>query len=108
MVDDTAKYEIAEYLEMRFDMQPDDTLRDAERIMEIVEAARTPSPVSVEEVADLRQSVIAFAGPWAEQWAREHELPKGHLHPEHYDLLERCGARMADFTRHDAALSARP
>lgn len=51
------------------------------------------------EVADLKQSVIAFAAPWAVQYAQDHGLPNNHLHPEHYDLLERCGARMVDFTR---------
>lgn len=48
---------------------------------------------------ELREAIVAFAGPWAAQWAKEHGLPDGHLHPEHYDLLERCGARMIDFTR---------
>lgn len=51
------------------------------------------------ENADLKLSVLAFAGPWADEWARRNDLPKGTLFPEHYDLLERCGARMDDFTR---------
>jgi hypothetical protein len=51
------------------------------------------------ENADLKMDVIAFAGPWAERWARERDLPKDHLLPEHYDLLLRCGARMDSFTR---------
>jgi hypothetical protein len=51
------------------------------------------------EIADLKQSVIAFAAPWAGRWAREHGLRDGHLHPTHYDLLARCGARMDDFVR---------
>ena len=52
-----------------------------------------------EENESLKSSVIAFAGPWAAEWAEMHELPKGHLHPTHYDLLKSCGARMDDFTR---------
>lgn len=55
------------------------------------------------ENRELKEAVIAFAGPWAAQWAREHDLPESHLHSQHYDLLERCGARMDDFNR--AALS---
>ena len=49
----------------------------------------------------LRADVIAFCGPWAGQWAKDRDLPKGALHPVHYDILERAGARMADFTKAD-------
>jgi hypothetical protein len=58
------------------------------------------------EIADLKVSVLAFAAPAAEAWARDHGLPKGHLHPLHFDLLQRCGARMHGFTRHDMAAKA--
>lgn len=51
------------------------------------------------EVADLKASVIAFAGPAAAELAKAHGFPDGHLHPQHYDLLERCGARMDSFAR---------
>lgn len=51
------------------------------------------------ENADLKQSVIAFVGPWAAKYARLHGLPDGHLHPTHFDLLAKCGARMDEFTR---------
>lgn len=51
------------------------------------------------ENARLRQDVIAFAGPWAANYAREHDLPKGHLHPDHYDILANAGARMDSWTR---------
>lgn len=51
------------------------------------------------EVADLKSNVVAFAGPWAAQYSRTFGLPKDHLHPAHYDLLERCGARMDSFKR---------
>lgn len=51
------------------------------------------------EVADLRASVIAFGGPWAAAYARDHGLPPGHLHSTHYDILARAGARMNDFIR---------
>lgn len=51
------------------------------------------------EIADLKQSVIAFCAPWAVTYARDFGFPEGHLHPTHYDILERCGARMVDFTR---------
>ena len=51
------------------------------------------------ELDELRSCVVAFGAPSMVQWARDSGLPEGHLHPEHYDLLERCGARMVDFTR---------
>lgn len=51
------------------------------------------------ENAELKSSVIAFCAPWAVRYARDHGLPEGHLSPVHYDILERCGARMVDFTR---------
>ncbi|MDX3926777.1 MAG: hypothetical protein QHC90_13360 [Shinella sp.] len=51
------------------------------------------------EIADLKESVIALCGPWASAYAKERGLPEGHLHPTHFDLLEKCGARMDDFTR---------
>lgn len=51
------------------------------------------------EVADLQCSVIAFGAPAMHQWAQNHGLPRGHLHPKHYDILARAGARMDDFTR---------
>lgn len=58
------------------------------------------------ETEDLKQSVIAFCAPGATEWARAHDLPKGHLHPTHYDLLMRCGARMVDFSRAAIAIEA--
>lgn len=56
------------------------------------------------EISDLKTTVIAFAGPWAAQWAKDRGLPDGHMHPTHYDLLARCGARMASFTRAEKEL----
>jgi len=50
-------------------------------------------------VAELKQYVVTFCGPWAVQYSRDFGLPEGHLHPTHYDILEKCGARMDDFTR---------
>lgn len=50
-------------------------------------------------VAELKEYVVAFGGPWAVQYSRDFGLPAGHLHPTHYDILEKCGARMNDFTR---------
>lgn len=52
------------------------------------------------ENADLRQSVVAFGSIWATQYAREYGMPDGHLHPTHYDILKKAGARMDYFTRH--------
>ena len=61
-----------------------------------------PEAEGRDELADLKRAVIAFAGPAAAQWAKDNELPANHLHPEHYDLLKRCGARMDDFIRGEA------
>lgn len=58
---------------------------------------------AAKEIRDLKQTVLAFAAPHAVQHARDFGLPEGHLHPQHYDLLKRCGARMVAFTRHEAA-----
>lgn len=51
------------------------------------------------EVADWKQTAIAFGAPYMVQYAEAHGLPKNHLYDVHYDILERAGARMDDFTR---------
>ena len=51
------------------------------------------------ENARLKSEVVSFCGPWAAQYAREIGLEPGHIHPTHYDILEKAGARMANFTR---------
>lgn len=53
---------------------------------------------------EARAQVIAFGGPHAVRYAEEFGLAAGELHPVHYDILERCGARMDDFRR--AALAS--
>jgi len=45
------------------------------------------------------QNVVAFCAPWAVRYAQDHGFPRDHLHPAHYDILEKAGARMDDFTR---------
>lgn len=50
-------------------------------------------------MAELKEYVVAFGAPWAVQYSRDFGLPEGHLHPRHYDILERCGARLDDFVR---------
>lgn len=54
-----------------------------------------------EEIADLKSSVIAFGAPWAGQYAHDFGFPPNHLHATHYDILEKAGARMDSFVRHD-------
>lgn len=54
----------------------------------------------VEELADARRSVCAFGAPWAVEYARNMGFPDGTLHATHYDILEKAGARMVEFTRH--------
>lgn len=72
---------------------------DRARIAAMAELARINAEALRGEVADLKASVIAFAGPAAVELAKAHGFPDGHLHPQHYDLLERCGARMDSFAR---------
>jgi hypothetical protein len=57
----------------------------------------------IHEIEELRRDVIAFCAPWAASYGRDHGLPDGHLHPTHYDILARCGARMDSFTRSELA-----
>jgi len=56
------------------------------------------------EIADLKISAIPFLALWAAQYQKLYELDG--FHPAHYDLLEKCGARMAEFKR--ASLSGEP
>jgi hypothetical protein len=51
------------------------------------------------EVAVLRSSVIAFCAPFAVRYAAEFGCPPEYLHPTHYDILARAGAKMDDFVR---------
>ena len=51
------------------------------------------------ENAELKAAVIAFGAPRMAEHGRNLGLPDGHLAAEHYDLLQRCGARMDDFVR---------
>lgn len=53
----------------------------------------------------LKEQVVAYCGPWAVKYAEDRGLPKGHLHPTHYDDLANAGARMVSFTR--AALNTK-
>lgn len=67
---------------------------------EYAEAAETILALRKElDVAN--HTIIAFAGPCAAAYAREHGMPDGHLHPMHYDILAKADARMDDFTRAD-------
>lgn len=54
------------------------------------------------ETADLKTSVVAFCAPWAVTYARSFGRPQGELHPAHYDILKKAGARMDDFRRGDS------
>ncbi len=65
---------------------------------ELLESARRVERLEA-EIAELKTSVIAFAAPAAVRYAADWRLPEGHLHSHHYDILEKCGARMTDFTR---------
>lgn len=51
------------------------------------------------QLDELRTDVIAFCAPWAASYAADHGFPPNHLHPTHYDILAKCGARMTSFVR---------
>ena len=57
------------------------------------------SIMSEPTTAELKEWVSTFVVLWASQWAGDFGLPDGHLHPVHFDILKRCGARMDDFVR---------
>lgn len=49
------------------------------------------------ENVELKANVVTFLAPWAVRYAKDFGLDG--LHPKHYDMLEKCGARMVDFKR---------
>jgi hypothetical protein len=65
----------------------------------LLEFAEETKRAQQAEIEDLRISVIAFCGLWAVQYAKDQGLPPWHLFPDHYDILERAGARMESFKR---------
>ena len=58
------------------------------------------------ELADANHTIVAYVAIRAVHHAEDLGLPKGHLAPHHYDILQKAGARMDSFTR--AALDAKP
>lgn len=52
-----------------------------------------------QENRELKLDVVAFAAPHSVSYALMMGLPRGCLHPTHYDLLAKAGGRMVDFTR---------
>ena len=55
----------------------------------------------LDELAELRSAIITFCAPWAVTYSKMMGLPPGHIYAAHYDLLEKCGARMVDFVRYE-------
>lgn len=74
-------------------------LEKAERFANALSSAEKRIEELEAENADLKISVLAFAGPAVVHYAELHGLPDGELYPQHYDLLEKCGGRMTDFRR---------
>lgn len=79
---------------------------DSNEVMITAEAYRAGHAARDAEVAALRADAVPFIAAWAAHWAREQGLPEGHLHPTHYDILEKFGGNVEQFTR--AALERRP
>jgi hypothetical protein len=84
------------------DEKPDDLVIALRGLSGSSHVGRTAGRAA-EEIEWLRHSVIAFCAVWAAAYARDYGLPDGHLHPTHYDILARCGARMDAFTRAECA-----
>ena len=53
------------------------------------------------DVEELKETGVSFIAVHAIRWASDSGLPRDHLHPTHYDILARFGARMDDFVRHE-------
>lgn len=53
------------------------------------------------EIRELKELVVVFCAPHAVQHGHDMAWPSGHIHPTHYDILARVGARMTDFVRHE-------
>ena len=70
--------------------------------------AESVAPPLRAEIADLKTSVVAFGAVWAVQYARDYGLPDNHLHPTHYDILLKAGARMDQFVRADIEIPPAP
>ena len=71
------------------DVSPADEIQSLRQRVERLEGA----------LREANETIVAFAGPWATKYARDIDLPLGHLHPTHYDILEKAGGRMDAFTR---------
>ena len=54
-----------------------------------------------QQLAGLKEEALPFVAIWAAEYARDHQLPDGALHAEHYDLLAKLGARLVDWKRHE-------
>ena len=67
----------------------------------MMEAAATITELrkEVERLTRLSELGSTFVVLWACSWARQHGLPEGHLHPQHYDLAKDMGANLNRFTR---------
>lgn len=52
-----------------------------------------------DKLAEANLTLVAFAAPTMVQYAKDCGLPKNSLHPNHYDILAKAGARMDSFTR---------
>lgn len=77
-------------------------------LLDLAADAREGSPIgkcmrsAVVEIEELRGWVVTFGAPWASSYGEGHYGSSRHLHPDHFDILKRCGARMDDFVRMDA------
>jgi hypothetical protein len=78
--------------------QTTDLIADLRGLSRLDNVGRTAIRAA-EEIEELRACVIAFGAPWAANYAADFGFPPGRLHPTHYDILARCGARMNDFVR---------
>lgn len=92
------------YLSLMDDDRYDDHKYGSEHIASAIMAERERAAA---EIAELKSEVMAFCAPHAVHYARQCGLPDSHIHSVHYDILEKCGARMVGFKRHDPAAAIR-
>ena len=67
----------------------------------IAAARKVMTPEQVAQIEEWRSCTVAFCAVWAAQHAYAMGRPDGTIDPNNYDILQRAGARMDDFTRAD-------
>jgi hypothetical protein len=81
-----------------------DNVAGIPQMVDLIRALAAERDALRAELADANHTIVAYVAIQAVHHAEDLGLPKGHLAPHHYDILQKAGARMDSFTR--AALDA--